>query len=170
MTMILTLLLTLAAGQASDDVLAPARQGMLRCTTPDQTHKTCATLTRYTVHPDGGFDAEVTGMASRPAQISIRYTMPGTVENGALCFVHSGGALSGASFTKPGAKLAPSLQETLRAQVSAGMASLSGKKRCYRDRIVNGSLVSATTLDGVAHPELDRPVLWVRAEDGYKVQ
>lgn len=169
--MILTLFLMLAAAQASDgDALAPARQGMLRCTAPDRAHKTCASLTRFTIHSDGGFEAEVTGMASRPAQISIRYVMPGTVENGALCFVHTGGALGEATFTKPGAKLAPSLQETLRAQMSAGMAALNGKKRCYRDRIVDGTLVSATTLDGLAHPELDRPVLWVSPEDGYRVE
>jgi hypothetical protein len=169
--MMLTLLFMLTAAQASDgDVLAQAREGKLRCTAPDRTRKTCATLTRFTIRPDGSFDAEVTGMASRPAQISVRYTMPGTVENGALCFIHTASALNGATFTKPGAKLAASLQETLRAQIVASMAPLNGKRRCYRDRNVNGELSSATTLDGLAHPELDRPILWVSPEDGFKVE
>ena len=170
--MILPLLLALAGPQADadGDVLAPARQGLVRCTAPSRTRKTCASMTRYTVRPDGSFYAEVTGAASASGDIQVRYQMQGSIVAGAACFSTDSSGLSGAVFTKPGARLAASLQETLRAQLASAMAPLNGKQRCYRDRIQDGTLVSRTTLDGVAHPEFDRPILWVSPEDGYKVE
>lgn len=168
--MLLPLLLSLAgAPQADADPLAPARQGMVRCTAPDRARKSCAALTRFILKPDGSFDAEVTGEGG-PAGIQVAYRMPGTIADGAVCFTHRTDTLAEARFTKPGARLAQSLQDTLRGQLAAAMAPLAGRQRCYRDHNVGGSLVSRTTLDGVAHPELDRPVAWVRAEDGYKVE
>ena len=167
--MLLPLLLSIAAGQADGDLLAPARQGMLRCASPDRARKSCATLTRFTFKPDGSFDAEVTGVGG-PAGIQVHYRAPGTLVDGAACFTHQANTLADASFTKPGAKLAQSLQDSLRNQLAASMAPLNGKQRCYRDTPVGGALVSRTTLDGAAHPELDRTVLWVRPEDGYKVE
>lgn len=167
---LLPLLLTLVAPQAAEaDVLAPARQGMLRCASPDRARKRCATLTGFTFRPDGSFDAEVTGIGG-PAGIQVHYRASGTMVDGAACFTHRANSLADATFTKPNAKLAASLQNTLRSQLTAAMAPYNGVQRCYRDRPQGGELVSRTTLDGVAHPELDRPVLWVRPDDGYKVE
>jgi len=167
---ILPLLLALAGqAEAAEDMLTPARQGMIRCTSPDPARKTCSTLTRFTMRPDGGFDAEVTGVGG-PAGIQVHYKMPGTLVGGAVCFVHRADTLAGASFTKPDARLAQSLQDTLRTRLAAALAPYNGRQRCYRDRIENGALVAKTMLDGVAHPELDRTVLWVAAGDGYKVE
>jgi hypothetical protein len=171
--MMLALLLTLAAAPQADadgDTLTPARQGLLRCTAPSRTRKTCASLTQFTVRADGSFDAEVTGVAVPGAGIQVRYRMAGMLVAGAACFTQEANALAGATFTKPGARLAPSLQDSLRSQLAGSMRPLIGKQRCYRDRIQGGELVSRTTLDGVAHPEFDRPVLWVSPEDGYKVE
>jgi hypothetical protein len=171
--MLMPLLLTLVVpiqADTDDDTLAPARQGMVRCTSPSRAKKTCASLTRYTVRPDGSFDAEVTGTAVAGAGIQVQYRMSGTLVAGAACFTQAADSVAGATFSKPGARLAASLQDSLRSQLAAGMRSLIGKQRCYRDRIQGGELISRTTLDGVAHPEFDRPVLWVSPEDGYKVE
>lgn len=167
---ILPVLLAIAAQAGGDeDTLTPAREGLLRCTAPDPARKTCGTLTRFTVQPDGNFEAEVTGTGG-PAGIQVHYRMPGKLVGGAACFVHRTDTLSAATFTKPDAKLAKSLQDTLRRQLGDALAPLNGRQRCYRDRVENGVLISKTTLDGVAQPDLDRAVRWVSAGDGYKVE
>jgi hypothetical protein len=167
---ILPLLLALTAqADPGADVLAPARQGMLRCTSPDPAQKTCSALTQFTFRPDGSFDADVTGVGG-PAGIQVQYRVAGKLVDGAACFTHRANTLAEARFTKPGARLAPSLQDTLRAQLGAGLALLNGKQRCYRDRVEAGQLVSRTTLDGIAHPDLDRPVRWVSPDEAYKVE
>lgn len=167
--MLFPLLLSFAAAQADGDMLTPAREGMLRCATPDRVRKSCSSLTRFDVAADGSFEAEVTGIGG-PAGITVRYRTPGRLVGGSVCFTQRPDTLAEATFTKPGARLAQSLQDSLRAELAAAMASLNGKQRCYRDNPVGNALVSRTTLDGVVHPELDRTVIWVRPDDGYKVE
>ncbi|MBO9623127.1 MAG: hypothetical protein J7500_10490 [Sphingomonas sp.] len=167
---ILPVLLAIAAQAGGDeDTLTPAREGLLRCTSPDPARKTCSSLTSFTIRPDGSFEAEVTGIGG-PAGIQVHYRMPGKIVGGAACFVHRTDTLASATFTKPNARLAQSLQETLRRDLAAAMAPLNGRQRCYRDQIDNAVLIARTTLDGVAQPDLDRPVRWVAPGDGYKVE
>ena len=169
--MLLMLLLALAAPQAAPggDVLSPARQGMIRCVAPNRLRKTCATLTSFTVHSDGSFDADVTGVGVQGTAITVQYRVAGKLIDGAACFTQHRDTLAGATFAKPGAKLAQTLQNTLRRQLQEAMEPLVDRVRCYRDRSEGGGLVAKTTLDGVAHPELDRPVMWVAPDAGWKV-
>lgn len=169
--MLLSVLLAVAAVQAAadGDVLSPARQGMVRCVAPNRIRKTCATLTAFTVRPDGSFDADVTGVGVQGTAITVQYRMAGKLIDGAACFTLHRDTLAEASFAKPGAKLAQTLQNTLRRQLQEAMEPLVDRVRCYRDRSDGGGLVAKTTLDGVAHPELDRPVLWVAPNAGWKV-
>lgn len=169
--MLLTVMLSLAMPQAAADAdtLAPARQGLIRCVAPNRIRKTCATLTAFTLRPDGSFDADVTGVGVAGTTITVQYRMAGKIVDGAACFTQPRGALAGATFAKPGAKLAQTLQNTLRRQLEDAMEPLNDRVRCYRDRSEGGALVAKTTLDGVAQPTMDRPVLWVSPDAGWKI-
>lgn len=158
-----------AAPAAPADALTPAREGKLRCVAPNVARLTCRTIIRYKVENDGDFDATVTGLVARDSTVLLRYKTFGRVEEGGVCVMMRTGDIQNGMLLSNGRPLAPNADDAMRLQVLGAMQPLQGKKRCYQDRTEDGVTRSVVTLDGVAHPELSQPVLWVSPSEGYAV-
>lgn len=165
----LFLLLTAAAPQAAADPLAPAKAGKLQCANPNVEKKTCLGLTSYKVNPDGGFITTTTVIVAPQPVITMEVTSAGTVQNGALCAPIRTADFEAANFEIDGKPADPAIAGAIRAQVIGSIAPLAGKIGCTRE-VPDGAVLKAeVTIDGVARPELSQRVLWVEAEDGYKL-
>lgn len=175
--MIGLLLASLLAGQtapapapAAADPLAPAREGRLRCLSPNAAKRTCASITQYKVQTDGSFDAKVTGIVSRNPQVLIQYSTFGFVENGAVCTMIRARDFETAKLLSNGLPLTGAADRDMRLELQGSVQPLAGKKRCYQDRAdEGGDLRAMVTLDGVAQPQLSQAVTWVLPGDGYAV-
>lgn len=173
--MIGLLLASLLAGQtaapaAPADPLAPAREGKLRCLSPNPAKRTCQSITQYKVQPDGSFDAKVTGIVSRNPQVLIQYSTFGFVENGAVCTMIRTRDFETGQLLSMGLPLAGAADREMRLEVLGSVQPLAGKKRCYTDRADDGGdLRVMVTLDGVAQPQLNQTVAWIAPGEGYAV-
>jgi hypothetical protein len=149
------------------DALDPARTGKIRCVTPDSQARTCATMVRYTVHPDGRFDAVVTGVVSTEPTIVMEYQTSGQLEDGAVCSTVRPIDFTSGKLTKDGAPLAPAIETSVRQRLMLALQPLAGKKRCYRDRPDGDGLVSDIIIDGQVRADMNQRAIWVSAEDGW---
>lgn len=163
----LATLLLLAAPLPAADALDPARMGKIRCVAPDTQARTCATMVRYTVHPDGRFDAAVTGVVSTEPTIVLEYQISGQIEDGAVCAVVRPIDFTAGKLTKDGVSLTPAIETSVRQRLMLALQPLAGKKRCYRDRPDADGLVSDIIIEGQVRADLNQRVIWVSPEDGW---
>lgn len=154
---------------APADPLAPAREGKLRCVSPNPARLTCQAIIRYKVDSDGDFDATVTGLVSRDSPVLLRYKTFGRVEQGGVCVMVRTSDFQNGTLLSSGRPLAPNADNAMRLQVLDAVQPIQGKKRCYQDRTEDGVTRSVVTLDGVAHPELSQTVMWVSRGEGYAI-
>jgi hypothetical protein len=161
------LLLAAPAAAPAPDALDPARMGKIRCVGPDSQARTCATMVRYTVHPDGRFDAVVNGVVSTDPVVVLEYQTSGQIEDGAVCSTVRPIDFSSGRLTKDGAALAPATETAVRQRLMLALQPLAGHKRCYRDRVDGEGLVSDITIDGLVRTEMNQRAIWVSAEEGW---
>ncbi|MEP9360471.1 hypothetical protein [Sphingomonas sp. KR3-1] len=164
--MMLAALLLLAA-PAAPDALDPARAGKVRCVGPDSQARTCATMVRYTVHPDGRFDAVVNGVVSSDPVVVLEYQTSGQIEDGAVCATVRPIDFSSGKLTRDGAALTPATETAVRQRLMLALQPLAGHKRCYRDRVDGEGLVSDITIDGLVRSEMNQRAIWVSPEEGW---
>ena len=150
--------------------MAPARQGMQQCQSPNVETKTCFSLTRVSQATPSTyrFDTEMLFDEVGPVIASERSLV--TVRGSEVCQVMKADEGAGASFTSNGQPLSASDAAVYRARLRSNFAGLAGRRVCTR--IVaeeDGSLTVAATLDGRRIPAGDYPMLWVKPEDGWKV-
>jgi hypothetical protein len=154
---------------AAADPLTPAREGKLRCVSPNPARLTCRAIIRYRLNNDGTFDATVAGLVSSDATILLRYKTFGRIEDGGVCVMMRTGDFQNGTLLSSGKPLAPNADRAMRLQVLDTMQPIVGKKRCTIDRTEDGVTRAVVTLDGVAHPELTQTVAWVAPSQGYAV-
>lgn len=164
--MIATLLFLLAAAP-DGDLLDPARAGKIRCVGPDIRARTCSTMVRYTVRPDGSFDALVTGVVATDPLILLEYRTSGQIEDGAACSIVRPIDFTAGKLSKDGAPLAAGIEASVRQRLMLSLQPLAGRKRCYRDRPDADGLVSSVTIDGLVRTDMNQRAIWVSPEEGY---
>ncbi len=162
------LIAAVLGGQADADPLAPARAGKLRCVQPDVAARTCATIVRYTVRDDGGFDAAISGVVNLAPLVVIDYKTSGTIEDGAVCSVVRPADFNAGRLTKDSAPATAAVEAMVRPRIMAALQPLAGKKRCYRDKPEGNVLISDVTVNGVYTADLRQRAIWVSPEDGYR--
>ena len=157
-----------AIGQ-SGDVLTPARSGQLQCFEPNVAAKTCQSLGSYVFHADGRIDnvAEILLMPS--PVIVMRASGPVTVENNAICGPLRAEDIEAATFTVNGA--AASAEETaqLKAAMNQQLAPMIGVQNCLSLAAEGDGLRANSVIGGRARPELSQRMIWVGANDGWRV-
>lgn len=165
-----SMLATALFAQAADP-LAPAREGKLRCVSPNVEKRTCQTIIHYSLGAGGGYDATVVGVVSRDPTILLRYKTFGRVEEGGVC-----GNVRLTDFEKGdllgnGMPLTGTIERKMRLQLIDMVQPLAGKKRCFIDRPGDdgAGTVSVVTLDGVPEAGPGQEVAWVSPDEGYAV-
>lgn len=163
----LPLILALLAMPApSPDPLAEARAGKVQCVSPSREKKTCLAIASFVVKP-GGFDSVVRVMVDPAPLVVMETHTSGTVEGDQTCNMIRAEDYAAATFTMDGKPMDESIAATIRAQVSAAIAPMAGKKGCSLERPDGDMIVSTVTIDGAAHPEMTQKRIWVSPNDGY---
>ena len=157
------------ASAQENDVLAPARAGQLQCFEPNVANKTCASLGGYSFAADGAIQnvAEILIMPS--PLIVMRVSAPVTVRNNAVCGPLSAADIDRATFTVGGALATVEEATQIKAAMQQQLAPMIDVETCMT-LTPNGDVLRAdTTLGGTPRPDLSQRVIWVGANDGYRV-
>lgn len=164
---LISFLFALAVPDAVVDPLAPARAGQLQCHTPDIARKTCQALAGYTFAADGTILNQAEVVLNASPLIVMWNESAVDVRDGAIC-----GRLAEfdkARFVIEGGSADPVVADQIKAQVAAAYAAI-GREGCTRYTDSGDTLTAEVTIDGVARPEFNQPVIWVSPADGYTVR
>jgi len=165
--------LILAAAQAAPSVpdpLAPARSGQLQCFEPVVARKVCSALAAYTRGPRGAIQltGDIMIAPTYPAPL-MRTSVSVAVRSGAVCGSVRAGDIETSTVTIAGTRVPQQVAQLFHSQVLAMMGSHLDKEICATF-VPDGSIFrTQMTIDGVAHPEMSRRVIWVSPNDGYVV-
>ncbi len=162
----LTILAAFLLAAPAVDPMIPIRAGKLRCGLPDVARKTCRTLTRYAVRPDGKLDVFVRGLPGDDG-LSVTYHTTGAIENGGPCITITDGDVAAAAFDKSGVKLTGAALDRAREGMRAALARLLNRKSCSRDQGIDGVFNAEGYLGDERFPALDKQVMWVDPDAGY---
>lgn len=166
----LALGLMVAPVSAQDgDVLAPARTGQLQCFEPNVAAKTCQSLGGYTFHANGGIDNTAEILLAPSPVIIMRATGPVTVENNAICGPLRAEDIDNATFTINGAPAGEPEAANLRAAMRQQLAPLIGVQTCVSLTQEGDIFRTNSTIAGTLRPELAQRMIWVGANDGWRV-
>ena len=129
----------------------------------------CRSIAIYSKRPDGGFDNRAIVMLAPSPLTVMESVTPVTVDAGAVCGAIRQQDINEAIISVNGRTLADAEAAPLRAQITAGMASLIGKRICTSYVPDGAELVAKVSIDGTAMTAMDQKVRWVKATDGFKV-
>ncbi|MBO9711940.1 hypothetical protein [Sphingomonas sp.] len=155
------------ADAPTDDPLAPARAGRVRCIDPDVARHNCSSIVRFRVQDDGRFEATVSGIIE--PRVMIVYKISGEVQGNAVCsIVRVDDFLAGKLYVED--KPATALEaNAIRGRLVTRLSELSGKRRCFIDGTEGPGVTANVTVNGLLHPEMKQSVAWVSPTDGYAV-
>ncbi len=166
--LVLGLLAAPAAAQTAD-VLAPARAGQLQCFEPNVTAKTCQSLGGYTFQANGVIDNPAQVLISPSPAIVMRISNPVTVRNGAICGPLTAADIARATFTVDGAPASESDTTEIRSSLTQQLSQMFGHESCLTLTPDGDGFRASTTMNGVPQPQQTQRVIWVGANDGYRV-
>ncbi|MBI1188855.1 MAG: hypothetical protein GC206_16235 [Alphaproteobacteria bacterium] len=163
------LLLSSPAQTQTVDVLALAQAGHLDCYSPNAEARTCRALSRYEF-VDGGAAMNVADVnLGGPPVIVMRSQSAVVVTSDAICGEIKQADLDAATFTMGGAPMSAEDDAAIRTVLLTGMAGMLDQEVCVRFRMEGETMLSEASLGGaeLGPPE---PVIWVRPEDGWRVE
>lgn len=162
-------LLAAPATAQSVDVLSPARAGQLQCFEPNVATKTCQTLGGYAFAANGAITNDAQVLISPQPAIVMRVRSPVAVRNGAICGPLSADDISRATFTIDGAAASEADTATIRGELTAQLQPMFDQESCMTLTAEGDSFRADTTVGGVPQPQQTQRVIWVGANDGYRV-
>ena len=151
------------------DPLAPARTGQMQCVSPNIANKTCFAIARFIPNADGGFTNDVTVLISPQMGLTMETVSAAHVENGQVCGTVILKDMMASKLSVNGTAMTEEQAGPIKAQILAAVTPMDGKKACSTYKAEGDMLSSETSLDGVAHPEMNQKLIWVKPEDGFKL-
>lgn len=164
----LALLASPAAAQTADP-LAPAREGRLQCFEPNVAAKTCQSISGYTFQANGVIDNPAHVLISPAPVIVMHVNSPVTVNNNAVCGPIAAGDIQRATFTIDGAAASEADTADIRGALVQQLAPALGHETCMTLTPDGEGFRADTTIAGVPQPQQTQRVIWVGANDGYRV-
>lgn len=168
--MFATALLTLAlVGPAEIDPLAPAREGMAQCYTPNKAARTCRALATYEFHADGTITNSAEVLVNPAPLVVMHSAAPVFIRGEAECGDTDPESVD-YRFEIDGRPADSPTSAQLRAAIVAAFDQLPDGEFCTV-YVPNGDgfLTGVVTINGERWPEGDDTVLWVDPADGWKV-
>ena len=154
------------------DPLAPGRTGQVQCYGPDVEQKTCESIGSYRFEPDGRIINKAENVVSSSPRIVVTAAGEVYVRNGAECTSESATPDHILSVEVNGEPLTGADLDTVRQQIATGMNEAVGEgEYCstYHPK-PDGSMIALVTVAGQPRPDFTSTVLWVRREDGWRLQ
>jgi hypothetical protein len=167
---LITLVLVLVAtAPLETDMLSQFKAGKLLCTNPDERTKTCSTIDRLVVRPDGVMinTGEVLVVPDKP--ITLEVASVAHFEIGAMCGVIETADLEKGIVRASGTPLPPDRNALVLEKLGKVIQPLIGQKVCEGLRVDKGQLVKVGQVERVDLPLPGKPVSWIGAEEGYRV-
>jgi hypothetical protein len=167
---LLALILALAATAPSDtDMLAHFKAGKLLCSNPDAQTKTCSTIDKLVVRPDGTLVDTGETLVAPDKPVTLETTSVVHMDSGAMCGVMDMADLQRGIVRANGVPLPPDRNATVIDKLSAVFKPLSGQKVCEGLRVDHGHLIKVGQAERVDLPLPGKPVAWIDADGGYRV-
>lgn len=164
------MLLTLAAAAPSQtDLVEHLRNGELLCIKPDEANKSCDTIDRVTVRPDGAMMETSETLVSDDPPAAVEMTNPISVEGDAICAVADMAVLRQSIVRVNGTPLPPDANAGVISALGETIKPVEGHTICERLQIEAGQLVVTARDNGTPLPYPARPVRWISAEAGWRV-
>jgi hypothetical protein len=149
------------------DVLAPGRAGQLQCFSPNVLRKTCGAISSFRLRADGSYENQSQVLVARQPFIVMTSSSPVSVRNGAVCGPVTTAHLQAAEFTIDGLAATGDNVVFLREQV-AQMPGFLGEEVCTTYTTSADGLRAEFTINGARNGDASQ-VIWVRADEGYRV-
>jgi len=164
-------LLTAIAGTADPDPLAPARHGKLQCYAPDIAAKTCHAIAGYVLQTDGSYLNTAHVLVDSDQGIALEAVSVVWVKGGAVCGLLSSADTLAGKVSIDGVPLPADQAAPILGQINAGYAAIGmlDKEVCTTYVPEGDHLRAEVTVDGVAQPEFNQPVIWISPADGYRL-
>lgn len=153
--------------QGDDDPFARSRGGAIECYTPDTVNRTCRAMSRYRFE-EGRIGNDAMVLIQNNPTIVMYASTTVYARDGMVCGRSDPEEVRAARFTVDGAPAEESVTIQLRQAVQA-MVESTGDEVCSRFAPSAEGATAAVIIDGVEHPELVEPVIWIRSEDGYSI-
>lgn len=166
---VMSVFLTVPASAQTADVLAPAREGRLQCFEPNAAQKTCQTLGSYAFSSGGVISNAADILISPSPAIVMRITSPVTVRENAICGPLTAADIERASFTIAGAPASHDEASEIRAAMTEQLAPMFNVESCLTITQDSAGLRTDTSMGGVPQPHLTQRMIWVGANEGYRV-
>lgn len=151
------------------DPLAPARTGQLQCFEPNLAAKTCQSIGAYTFHANGVIDNPAQILISPSPAIVINVNSPVTVRGNAICGALAAADIERATFTIYGVATTADETAEIRSNLARELAPIIGQESCLTLTPDGNGFRADTTMGGVPQPQLVQRVIWIGANDGYRV-
>lgn len=164
----LALLVSPAMAQDADP-LAPAREGRLQCFEPNVAAKTCQSISAYTFQANGVIDNPARVLIMPSPVIIMTITSPVTVRNNTICGPVAAADIQRATFTINGAAASETDTADIRNALTQQLAPMIGQETCLTLTPDGDGFRADTTMGGVPQPQQTQHVIWVGANDGYRI-
>lgn len=159
------------AAATAGNPLIPAQAGELQCYSPNTEKKTCRSLATYKEDESGGYANTAVVLLSNSRAITLETITEVKLIDGAVCGKILAEDILRGTIKADGNSMPAERVASVLDQVAKAMAerSLTGHEICTRYETTSERLTAKASIDGVYHPELDQPVVWVKPTDGYTV-
>lgn len=151
------------------DPLAPARTGQLQCFEPNVAAKTCQSIGAYLFQANGVIENPAQILIAPAPAIIINVNSPVTVRNNAICGALAATDIERASFTIDGVSANEAESAEIRSNLTRELAPIIGQESCITLAPDGDGFRADTSMGGVPQPQLTQRVIWVGANDGYRV-
>jgi hypothetical protein len=165
------LVLASAAGRAAaalPEPLGPASEGRLQCFEPNAAAKTCRSTASYRPAGDIILNLASVMVSSDPVTV-MRTVTPVQVVDGAVCGTLRARHIGEAEIQVDGQRLEPEEAARVRQQLVTDMASVLEKRICTTFTADGDGWTVKATIDGAPQTGLEQRVIWVGAQDGWRV-
>lgn len=171
MSVLIALSLLTAASAASPaiDPLLPAQSGEMQCYAPDEARKTCRSLAFYDKRDASSYDNRAIVLVSTAGPVVLETVTQVIIEAGAVCGAIRPEDIQKGKLTISGRVLPADQAAPVLSRIADAMQPIMGKQICTTYVHDTGVLIAHATINGVAQPDMDQTVKWVKPSDGYTV-
>lgn len=165
----LSLLTAASAASPAIDPLLPAQSGEMQCYEPDEARKTCRSLASYDKRDASSYDNRAIVLISPSEPVVLETVTPVTIQAGAVCGAIRPEDIQNGKLTISGRVLSADQAAPVLSRIADAMKPIMGKRICTTYVHEKDALIAHATINGVAQPDMDQTVKWVKPSDGYSV-
>ena len=165
------LVLTAAVGGAgaAENPLAPALDGLLECTRPDDQKKTCLSISSYRLVEGSTYSSTGAIVISPKGPVVLEITVPVTLKEGSVCGVMKLQDISSSRIRVAGKLLDHAQAAPILTRTVASLSLVMNKEVCSTNERSAEGIVQKTIIDGLYQADHDLMVEWVPPDAGYVV-